>query len=249
MKNLLVVGHSHIYALMKACDGPARDWMRDKFRCTFVELLAPDYQPTRVKGEDGQKRLNPVLSEALNNLQPHDALISCVGGNNHNIFGLLDPAIAYDFVLPEEPDLPMRKGGMVLPGKIIRARLKSNMSDVLNELALVRRSRADLPAIHLESPPTIPSEDHIRRHPGYFKDAMAKSAVAPATFRYKLWRLQSGIIAENCQELDMTFLAAPSESQDGEGMMLEQYWNPDPSHGNAEYGVLALRTLWKHLAG
>lgn len=244
MKTFLVVGHSHIYALMRAHQGVGRDWSNGRADCRFVELLAPEFQPVRVRGRGRGKQLNPALLDALANGGPYDGLLSCIGGNNHNLIGLLDPPVAYDFVLPEQPDLPLRPGAMVVPVALVRARLARSMANILSELKLVRDALGDVPAYHLESPPVIPSEDHIRQHPSYFSKALKKRQVAPASLRYKLWRLQSAKLAEACAANDILFTPVPRTTQDGDGMMRPEYWNPDPSHGNEAYGAVVLKSFY-----
>src|SRR5439155_25855688 len=105
------------------------------------------------------------------------------------------------------------------------------------------RSRTTSPLIHLESPPPIPSEKHIRAYPSFYEAKIGQRGVAPAVLRYKLWRLHSSLVQEYCRALDITFLPVPPEVQDEERMLCERAWTDDPTHGNAYYGRCVFRQL------
>jgi hypothetical protein len=102
--------------------------------------------------------------------------------------------------------------------------------------------------VHIESPPPIPSEEHIREHPGIFHDKIEECGVSPAMLRYKFWRLHSRLYREACAALGVEFLTVPEAMRDDAGMMIEAAWNPDPTHGNALYGGAVIGKLLREAA-
>ncbi len=97
--------------------------------------------------------------------------------------------------------------------------------------------------IHIESPPPIADVPFLEAHPGSFAELMQARGFAPALFRYKVWRLQSALYRETCAQLGVEFLPVPPEMMDDQGMMVQQAWNYDPTHGNALYGSHVLARI------
>ncbi len=238
---VIVIGHSHIVALKNAGQKLSRTSDLD---FSFVNLNAA---------------LPATLSSSAASSAEHDfcrmvresaaeVVVSCVGGNAHTIFGLLEHPQPFDFIDPDEPDLPLDDTRQLVPYTAIRESLASQMNAELQELAILRR-QVDLSLIHLESPPANPSETHIRQNPGAFKSLMDERGVAPATIRYKLWRVQSSIMYAACERLGVSFLPVPTEAQDEQGMMVARAWNPDPTHANAWYGGRVLNQIRNYVLG
>jgi hypothetical protein len=61
--------------------------------------------------------------------------------------------------------------------------------------------------------------------------------------RLKLWFLLQDMIAEIGRRHGARFIPVPSELQDEDGFLLEQYWHPDVTHANAAYGAIVLRKV------
>ncbi len=134
----------------------------------------------------------------------------------------------------------------ILPARLVRATLLRAHGCAV-QLLTALRERVTGPLIHIEPPPPVPSADHIRAYPGVFAGKIAELGVSPASLRYKLWRLHSAILAELCGKLGIALLPAPADTQDAQGMLAEDCWNPDPTHANAVYGGRVLRDLAAHL--
>ncbi len=218
MKKIFVIGHSHLNSLKRA---PTAD---DLFEFHNIN-------------DKGMGPLSKINSD------DYLSTILLVGGNYHNVFGLLNHPQPFDFYLPEKTDLPINPNARLLPVELVSSVLERDMvSRQYNVMSSLLRFFKNT-VYQIESPPPVPSEAHIKKYPGVFRDKINQLGVSPAAFRYKLWRIHSKIVRENCQKLGITFVTVPKESQDSDGFLAEQYWNPDPTHGNQFYGDLVLNQI------
>jgi hypothetical protein len=228
----LAIGHSHIIALMAAW----ADSQSTTIELGFVRLnSAATHDPKSIHLLQGGA-LNQQLVQRINTFGP-SRLLLLLGGNTHNMFGLVQHPEPFDFVLAEQPDLPVAKVAAVIPAGAVRAELEARLAGYGHGMSRLRKAYANLPMSQLESPPPIPSEAHIRQHPGIFAEAIAKDGVAPATLRYKLWRLHSAIFKDMCARSHVGFLPVPAATQDSQGMMRQEAWSSDRTHGNTWYGA------------
>ncbi len=242
----LILGHSHLAALQNAyargLAGAAPSGRA--FAPHFLYIGRAKDAPPDPKSPPGH--VPPAAIAALAQFSG-PAVVSCIAGNDHTVFGLLNHQRPFDFVLASEPDLPLSAEAEILPARLVRATLRARMSIAVQLLTAVRKLVPGV-LIHLEPPPPVPSAEHIHAHPGVFAGKMAELGISPAPLRYKLWRLHSAILADLCGDLGITMLPAPRDTQDAHGMLLQEGWNPDPTHANAWYGARLLRDLAAHLA-
>jgi hypothetical protein len=231
MRKVFVLGHSHIVALANSCraapPGP---------EMAFVLLNEPQFQPVLCGGA-----LNPAIL-ALLHQTPADLHVSVISGNDHAAMAMLNDPRRFEVVLPEAPDLPLDQAAELLPAGLLLAALERRIAPHIQTLAAYR---AAVPGrlVHLESPPPIPSEAHIRMYPGVFRGKIEALGVAPALLRYKVWRLQSSLYRAACARLGVEFMTVPTAMCDADGMLIEAAWNPDPTHGNAVYGGAVIAAL------
>ncbi len=241
----LILGHSHLAALQIAHSrGLAGTFpSAATLAPTFVYIGRAKDAPADPVPSPGQ--LPAAAATALDEFAG-PAVVSCIAGNDHTVFGLLNHPRPFDFVLASEPDLPLSAGAEILPARLVHSTLRARMGSAL-QLLTALRARVSGTLIHLEPPPPVPSAVHIRAHPGVFAGKMAELGISPAVLRYKLWRLHSAILADLCRDLGVTLLPVPRDTQDAHGMLAQEGWNPDPTHANAWYGARVLRDLAAHL--
>jgi hypothetical protein len=232
MPSLFFLGQSHLTALLQAWPGAApAGWEMD------------------YRQEDSRALLEgaALRADIRALLAGRDVYVSVLGGNDHAVLAMLNHERRFDLLLPEAPDLPCDPGAELVPAGLLRAEIARRAAPHLAALAAYRAA-GDGRMIHLQSPPPIPSAAHIAAHPGIFRDEIAARGVAPAWLRYKVWRLQSDVYRAACADAGIEFLAAPASMQDADGMMRAKGWNPDPTHGNAQYGAAVLAELGRRLA-
>src|SRR5579864_7174883 len=231
MLNIFVMGHSHLEAIEAAFQKMEKDATASPFDLKFVLLNEPKFQPILVAEPQKPVAFNPEIAAKLLD-GPYDLHVSLVGGNEHLVLGLLNHRTRFDFVLPENPTIDLDENCTILPAGVVIAELSLLIADHIAVLTAFRRL-VHGPLVHIESPPPIPSEPHIRRYPGVFADIIDERGVSPAVFRYKLWRLHSSLYRQACDNLGVHFLSVPEEMQDEQGMLIETAWDRDPTHGNA----------------
>jgi hypothetical protein len=231
MRKILVLGHSHIAALSNGYRiYPPGVPME------FAGLYHQAYDPPVAGGQ-----LTPALAARVRDAGA-DLHVAVIGGNAHFALSLLNHPQRFDLVLPEAPELPVEAGATLLPANLVQAQLEQLTAA---DLALLTAYRAAVSGrlVHIESPPPVPSEAHIRNHPDTFGAAIAANGVSPALVRYKFWRMHSRLWRAACARLGVEFLSVPAQMCDAAGMMIEAAWNPDPTHGNALYGGAVITKL------
>ena len=219
------IGHSHLVAVQQGYKDLTDAGAPCRVELVFAQLLREEFKPEIVDGQ-----LGTAVAKAMN-AASWDAVISAVAGNLYNWLGFVSPPRKFDFVSPDAPDAPLAEGAEIVPASAIRRRMVAESQD---NFALMKALRAatKAPMFHLQSPPPIPSEAHISKHPGVFKTAIEANSVTPALIRWKLWKLQSGIFQEFCVEHDIEFIAPPSDMVDENGMLAEIGWPLEPTHAN-----------------
>lgn len=236
-KKIFILGHSHLGAIMlnlRVSPIPGVE-------IDFVLCNEDRYKPLLI-----DDALNPLVLERISSAKA-DLYVSMLGGNDHSILSMLNHPRRFDVVLPEAPELYTDISAEVLPAGLVLAVLSKRVDNAARALTAYSAA-AGRPMVHVESPPPIPSEEHIRNYPGVFRDVIAAQGVSPALLRYKFWRLHSRLYREACERLAVSFLPAPTEMQDTAGMMIERAWNPDPTHGNALYGAAVIDQLLREVA-
>ncbi|MBV9914484.1 MAG: hypothetical protein JOZ93_18035 [Sinobacteraceae bacterium] len=231
---ILAIGQSHLAALIRAHqlnnNQPAN--------LTFLMLKQTAFQP---RIQDGV--LNVELAAAIDNAAP-DVTIAAIAGNEHSVLGLTNHPQPFDFVLPQEPELPLARDAEILPSGIVAAWMRQRLAE--RSFPLMRLIRAQLrgPIWALEPPPPQPDEEHIRSYAEpVFQDLISRRGIAPRTFRYKLWRLQSLLLKEFYAASGIGFIPVPDGCQDENGMLAKDYWGKDATHANASFGRLILGVI------
>jgi hypothetical protein len=243
---VLVFGHSHAWCLQAALQKGVFDPTASHHEFAFV-LLGSTTLPGGLTLRDAtdRERLNPILEQLLSQHASVDAapgvtFLSAYGGNHHNSLGLLRNRKAFDFVYPERPELPVTEDRPFLPYAAVRAIFAGEAETLRRCLVLLRQYPGVGRVAHLEGPPPIPSEDHIRRSLSETsKQPEASFDVSPATLRLKLWLCQRDVTRAACEAAGAIYLQRPDVAVDADGYLRKTYWR-DSVHGNPAYGALVL---------
>jgi len=231
----LAIGHSHLEALRLGAEAGGRGDV------DFLSLADPKQQNFFASDGNGGITLARAEAERITKAG-YMAILCALRGNAHAKLGLLNHPRRFDFVLPDEPDLPFDCRAELVPYALIR---KAMLREMAQQRIMLKAlcGGVTTPIVMLAAPPPVPSEEHIRRYPSWFKDKIGEAGISPLWLRYKLWRLQTKLAAETAEKLCIEMLPSPAEAADSQGMLREDCWNTDPTHGNATYGEMVWRQI------
>ncbi len=238
---LLGFGHSHLSALEIAY-GPWRSASTAEMpTIEFVQMLDPRFRPvtgTAVADLDAvMAGLGAVCAAGV-----PDFAFSCFSGNDYHVLSMVQHPEPYDFVLPGRPDLPLSPGAQIIPFQSIEATMKTALRQTIADLARIAGS---LPCrlYNIVSPPPIPDNAFLNQAGNAFWSKAEALGIAPAAFRWKVWRLQSLVYEEGLAETGIATVPPPRDAVDADGFMQPAGWHPDGVHGSAWYGTLVLNQL------
>ena len=185
----------------------------------------------------GSLRLNPDLAQRLDGF-----VVSVVGGSAHDIIGLAQHPRPFDFVLPEQPDLPLDPHAEIIAADALLETIRLKMED--EQLDLVRLLAAPgRRVVHVESPPPSAPDARLTEEMGMMPYAPEPHlGPSPVWLRYKLWRLHSAIVRQACEAAGVEFLPHPDAAL-VDGCYLQPQFYQRPCHANAAYGELVFRQL------
>ena len=195
------------------------------------------------------KELGHISLEAAESMvaesSTDDLIVSTIGGNQHQAFGLIQHPVAFDLIEPEATSPHDSQLSVLLPYHTIWAVFERSLRKRDMQLLTTLREAAGRPIYHLIPPPPKESADHIlQRSESAFRNAgIATKGVTPAPIRLKLWRLQCAILRSLYTPLGVRLLPPPEGTQTPEGFLKPEYYRNDATHANAAYGELALRQL------
>ena len=222
----VLIGHSHAKAIFEAAE----------------------QQGVRLKGYNFWSAPQPALNADRTAFHPEIAetlgrgpVFSAVGGSVHSVMAMVQHPRPFDFVLPSRPDLPIVAGAEIVPFAAIRRAMAAAVEEYLQIMRLVRR-QATARVFHLEPPPPLEDGGRVQADvPWMFFPDLTRE-VAPASLRYKCWRLHSELVAAFCAEQDIAVIPAPSEATDSRGYLKPVHYL-DAMHVNASYGALVLAQM------
>jgi hypothetical protein len=194
---------------------------------------------------NGAIRLDAAFRRALDAASSEldsPRFISCVGGNTHNALSLLRFARPFDFVLSDQPELPLDDSAEIVPEGAIAetiAMKARGSTNLLKCLAL----ELDVRIVHVESPPPIGDDRYcIAALDTMFRKEIGDRGIAPPMLRYKMWRLHSRIFKDVCNESGLQFLPAPAGAMDENGFLVRECYG-SATHANSRYGELVIQQL------
>lgn len=233
---VLGLGHSHVVAIAKGCYELQHEGATIRGRplaCRFLYLFDPEIMPT-LHIEEARTRLNPRLTDIIAEERPAFVTLS-VGGNEHIAMSVVQRCGRIDFVLGEAPDLPLTPGATLLPEAAIRETLRDRMESTLS-IILALKEATDAPLICIEPPPPLPDSQILAYPKEFFRRSVDPEKLSPELFRYKMWRVQSGLYRDICARHDIGFVAVPAALIAPPGVLAREAWGADATHANVTFG-------------
>ena len=222
----VLIGHSHTRAIFEAAE---QRGVRLK-GCNFWNGPQPALAPDR-------NALHPQIAETLR----RGPVFSAVGGSAHSVMAMVQQPRPFDFVLPSQPDLPIIEGAEITPFAAIRRTLAEALEEYLHIMRLVC-AQATGRVFHLEPPPPLEDGERVLQDvPWMFFPDLTRQ-VAPASLRYKCWRLHSELLQAFCTANGVEMIGVPREALDRRGFLKPEHYL-DAMHVNTSYGALVLAQM------
>jgi hypothetical protein len=228
---MFCIGHSHVACVEKAASEQG------------VALTAINFwhAPGALTRQNDRLKLSDQTRQRIG--RHAGPVFSMIGGSAHVVLGILVHPRPWDFVLPAAEHLPLAPGTEVIPYGAVKQVLFGLMQEFL-EITLQVKEVAKGAIFQMEPPPPNSDAQRILPHIMGFLALIhgMRPEIAPAPFRYKLWRLQSSLLEAHCEEHGIGFVRHPSAITDDEGFLSPEYFN-DGAHGNSAYGALVLEQM------
>jgi hypothetical protein len=242
LKHINIIGHSHINAILTALN-------EFKFTDNYNLVKLHEHEKKMqllVNVDKNKQKINQDFLDLLPHEKNHQSFyFLMIGGNAHNILGLLQHPKPFDFVLSNNPELPLLKNAEIIPYEYMKSIMRSK---VLRNLQLLSAFKYCLKSniYQIESPPPIGDDEHIKKYiEPFFRDKYTNHSISPRFLRYKLWVLHSNIVREACDANKINYLSAPSSTMDGDGFLNAKFFPDNTTHANSLYGKEILQQI-KH---
>lgn len=252
---VLVFGHSHTTCMVKA--------MRQKLYPTVspdIAFRVVGYGSKAFPGglvvsdANGEPVSSPVVLAAIDRAVA-DAkgrevwLLSVIGGNAANRFGIFRSGPGVDFMLPGEPVAPALQdpGGSFIPYDAVESTMQRHLDGFAQFLKLLPRQRVAGIA-HLEGPPPCMSNAYVAQSLSASAQQLVRDAgiqdlteelVADPAYRHRLWRCQAEVTRRIVEAAGGLYIGPPPAALDETGHRRLETCS-DACHGTPDYGAMAL---------
>jgi hypothetical protein len=229
MPKVLVIGHSHITALMHAhkdgADPSGSDF--DFLLVRQIDLRAEPkdgmtdrqhkQQTSSVQGIDKEAVSARILAAGA------DVAALCINGNEQSGLGLF------------------KSESISHADKLVRLQqnILSRLPDWLDFLQPLLPARV----LFYPPPPPVSALDLKPHFPPERIVSFAGMDLEPIEFRVRMWQEQCRIVRALCAQRGIEFVPPPPAAMDAQGLLQRQFWGADPMHGNRDYGRLMLSRL------
>ena len=227
--HIVVIGQSHVDALRRSL--PQDDTCYKIINTLRVKNWCPP----------GGK----VSEDFIGSLPREAHFVSMMGGSFHNVLGMVEHDIPFDFVGTPQEIGTIDPSRHIIPFQMMTRlfldRYDHFLFGPINQLSPHFEGRC----IHVAAPPPIPSNEHIREH-GRLR---SEGEIVPPAIRKKLYDLQAGVMRSLCQLHDVMYVPPPAEACDALGFLMEDYYRgSDAVHANAAYGALIQKQIKEAVA-
>lgn len=249
---VLAVGFSHLSALQRAYDQRVAKGTAT-FAMDTVNFNAERFRPVYT-AKDGKRVYNETIRQELSERVAKEAgskclVLAALWGNEHFFMSAFNNPRPFDFALPKEPQRELSKTAEVIPYDL--------MYSLLNEICAAHyglvsflKGFMNWPIVAVSAPPPV---DDVLSIAGGTSDPrldekVKELGVAPASLRYKFWRVCEEIHRQKSVDQGAAFLSVPTGTADGAGFRKREYYGTDWLHASVTYGELVLSQVDEILA-
>jgi hypothetical protein len=227
--SMFCIGHSHVASVTAAA-------AQQGIAMTAINFWFPG---AAVRENDKWKLSDETRQRISRHAGP---IFSLIGGACYMHMGLLVHPRPWDFVLPAAEHLPLAPDTELIPHDAVKQILSGLMQEYL-EIILQVQSAATGALFQIEPVPPCADARRMLPHMPWSLFPGMRHEIAPAPFRYKLWRLQSSLLAAQCKEHGIGFVPYPGITTDEHGFLAPAYLGDDGAHANPDYGALVLEQM------
>lgn len=242
---IVIIGHSHTNAIHQAYFAGKKDYFSN-LEVEFINAKNSTHKLAFASPQDEgfhtqKETLKSILSES-------NAVVASFFGNAHNAFGLANFPNPFEFIFGPFDDYNSNKSAKTIPRSIVKTLLNEATLPINYYIqSLLSMTPVNVPVFHLETPPPIKSEAHIREFAGAYSKRIELCGVSPPQLRKKLYRLHGEPVEGYCKDQPIEYIPAPSAAFTKNGYLKAKYLPNDAAHGNAEYGKLVLEDILSNL--
>lgn len=260
MKSFILIGHSHTYALRAGLQELGVG--DDKCTYTFVPKIEQEVLKADANADLVLEIRNQVRDLCMAALDLPDgaslaekiaaddvSVLLSLGGNEHNILGLIRTGKQCDFVLPSHPDLWL-EGATIIPLDAVYRQVARSLTYVQKIAFALSELFGGNVKVQAPPPPIGDNSYIFKNLDPYFKETYGdKIAVNDPLFRYKIYYMREMIMREYCASLNVEYVDGPSEYCVSGKYLDPLAYGEDATHANNRYGVAALRKLYPEQFG
>lgn len=228
-KPILTIGMSHLVAIREA--------ISDDERASINLLHVRESGYHDLFGE-AQFTSAELRSTGAGELGP-SYVFGMPFGNFHNLLGLVESPLPFDFLLDEHDDVDGNR--LFLPSAMVEEHFRAGLTTFSALYDLWRDAFREAKFYHVMSPPPVEDEDFILANPRSFVALREYGAADPA-IRMKLYRLQCRLIERVCAAHGIQVIHPPADCLNERGFLRSDRAT-DPTHGNAQYGRFVLNKM------
>ena len=208
--------------------------------CGTKELLGP----LVTWDGNGRAQINPIIQSVFNSVNAEESnwFVSVVQGNHYNRVGMLCKGQPFDFVLPEQPDFPLKEEAFILPFDAIFEAVFEDMKQ--GELFLRTIGRKGIGDRTFVAGPPPPSIDLAVFRKMLSDEGLFNDLASPFT-RLKLWYVQNLIYKKVCRDAGVRFVSGEIDgTQDESGFLLPEFVK-DAVHANWKWSTEYIKKLMR----
>lgn len=231
-RSLLVIGHSHIECLAAAFDAQSFD-----ADVRFIKLRL-------LEQEDKDVPLLKRIREKVGDFAP-DAICSCLGGNLHNVLGLIENPLPFCVGAGAVGAIPLDATSRAfIPNALMADVFDSNIRKHLT--FAIYQAFPTAKRISMNAPPPAGEFSDIRKHPRIVRNKKGLKA-CPKDLRLHLYRIQTKTMQRFAERAEAQFVDIDSRLVDKHGFLASEFFGTDPTHGNSAYGTVMLHSLVREI--
>ncbi|WP_143074752.1 hypothetical protein [Methylobacterium sp. ap11] len=174
-------------------------------------------------------------------------IVSTMTGNENHIISLLKNEDPFDFILPDEEDLPLEENANIISYDIMY-RMILNRVEQWWPFVRGLKKLTERRIMQVSPVPPIGDNDRIlEKLDQYFKENSENPEISSKILRYKTWRLLSKILQDLCEKDDVEFVPVPQSMLEDGKFLSRDGWYTDATHGSPEYSKSVLKEISSRL--